>query len=119
MRSAGRWATRPACSRPPTPHLEQFLTKHHRLRGLEGTRSARHFPIRCADKESTMNRHSFLDDYSEGAHPAILKALSATNMVQQTAYGDDAYSQEARDLIRRHMGDVNPDVWFVASGTLA
>ncbi|AOF93140.1 beta-eliminating lyase family protein (plasmid) [Sinorhizobium sp. RAC02] len=66
-----------------------------------------------------MNRHSFLDDYSEGAHPAILKALCETNMVQQTAYDDDAYSQEARDLIRRHMGNVNPDVWFVASGTLA
>ncbi len=66
-----------------------------------------------------MTRHSFLDDYSEGAHPAILKALSETNMVQQTAYGDDAYSEEARDLIRRHMGAVNPDVWFVASGTLA
>ena len=66
-----------------------------------------------------MNRQSFLDDYSEGAHPDILKALSETNMVQQTAYGDDAYSQEARALIRQHMGDVNPDVWFVASGTLA
>ncbi|MGQ3215334.1 MAG: threonine aldolase family protein [Shinella sp.] len=66
-----------------------------------------------------MNRHSFLDDYSEGAHPAILKALSETNMVQQTAYADDAYSQEARFLIRQHMGDVDPGVWFVASGTLA
>ena len=66
-----------------------------------------------------MTKHSFLDDYSEGAHPAILKALSETNLVQQTAYGDDAYSQQARGLIREHMGDVNPDVWFVASGTLA
>lgn len=66
-----------------------------------------------------MNRQSFLDDYSEGAHPDILKALYETNMVQQTAYGDDAYSQEARALISKHMGDVNPDVWFVASGTLA
>ena len=66
-----------------------------------------------------MTKHSFLDDYSEGVHPAILKALSETNLVQQTAYGDDAYSQQARGLIREHMGDVNPDVWFVASGTLA
>ncbi len=41
-----------------------------------------------------MTRHSFLDDYSEGAHPDILKALSETNMVQQTAYGDDAYSRK-------------------------
>ncbi|MDU8929251.1 aminotransferase class I/II-fold pyridoxal phosphate-dependent enzyme [Alisedimentitalea sp. MJ-SS2] len=64
-------------------------------------------------------KHSFLDDYSEGAHPKILAALSETNMVQQTAYGDDAYSQEARDMLRQHMGKVNPDIWFVASGTLA
>jgi len=66
-----------------------------------------------------MAKYSFLDDYSEGAHPNILKALSDTNLVQQTAYGDDAYSQEARDLLRRHMGERNPDIWFVASGTLA
>lgn len=66
-----------------------------------------------------MNRHSFLDDYSEGAHPAIIKALAETNLVQQAAYGDDAYSQEARALIGRHMGGVDPHIWFVASGTLA
>lgn len=66
-----------------------------------------------------MTKYSFLDDYSEGAHPDILKALCDTNLVQQTAYGDDAYSQEARDLIRQHLGDIKPDVWFVASGTLA
>jgi threonine aldolase len=70
-------------------------------------------------KEIFMSRYSFLDDYSEGAHPDILKALSDTNMAQQTAYGDDSYSQEARELIRGHMGSINPDVWFVASGTLA
>lgn len=66
-----------------------------------------------------MDRHSFLDDYSEGAHPNILRALTETNMVQQTAYGEDAYSKEAKELIRGHMGGINPDVWFVASGTLA
>lgn len=64
-------------------------------------------------------KHSFLDDYSEGAHPQILAALADTNMVQQTAYGDDAYSKEARELLRQHMGEVDPDVSFVASGTLA
>lgn len=64
-------------------------------------------------------KHSFLDDYSEGAHPRILAALSDTNMVQQTAYGDDAYSHEARALLSQHMGSVDPDIWFVASGTLA
>jgi hypothetical protein len=41
--------------------------------------------------ETTM-KHSFLDNYSEGAHPRILAALSETNIVQQTTYGDDAYT---------------------------
>jgi threonine aldolase len=66
-----------------------------------------------------MEKYSFLDDYSEGAHPRILAALADTNLVQQTAYGDDAYSQKARDLLRDHMGQANPDIWLVASGTLA
>lgn len=66
-----------------------------------------------------MTKYSFLDDYSEGAHPRILKALSDKNLDQQTAYSDDAYSQQARDLLRQHMGASNPDIWFVASGTLA
>lgn len=65
-----------------------------------------------------MTKFSFLDDYSEGAHPRILQALAQTNLVQQTAYGNDSYSQEARDLLKAHMGNVNPDIWFVASGTL-
>jgi threonine aldolase len=65
-----------------------------------------------------MIKYSFLDDYSEGAHPAILKALTETNLVQQTAYGNDSYSQEARDFMLAYMGDADPDIWFVASGTL-
>ena len=66
-----------------------------------------------------MSKHSFLNDYSEGAHPSILEVLSATNLVQQAAYGRDDYSNEARELIRGHMGGADADIWFVASGTLA
>lgn len=35
-----------------------------------------------------MSQTSFLDDYSEGAHPKILEKLFETNLSQQTAYGD-------------------------------
>lgn len=66
-----------------------------------------------------MAKYSFLDDYSEGAHPAILKALADTNLVQQTAYGNDDYSSEARELIRAQLGGSDADIWLVASGTLA
>lgn len=64
-------------------------------------------------------RYSFLDDYSEGCHPHILTALSKTNLNQQTAYGDDEYSINARRLIRHELGTADTPVFFVAGGTLA
>ena len=66
-----------------------------------------------------MSRYSFLDDYSEGCHPKILEALTSTNLVQQTAYGDDDYSVQARKLIREHLGGKDIPIYFVAGGTLA
>lgn len=66
-----------------------------------------------------MNKYSFLDDYSEGCHPAILTALSQTNMVQQEAYGEDEYSTEARALIQKALNHDDASVYFVAGGTLA
>ena len=69
--------------------------------------------------EWAMARYRFTNDYSEGAHPSILEALSSTNLAQQEAYGYDEYSDEARELIRGHMGGADPAIWFVPSGTIA
>ena len=66
-----------------------------------------------------MSKYSFLDDYSEGCHPKILEALASTNLVQQTAYGNDEYSEQARKLIRKHLGGKKFPIYFVAGGTLA
>jgi threonine aldolase len=66
-----------------------------------------------------MEKFSFLDDYSEGCHPAILEALAKTNMSQQAAYGEDEYSIKARNLIRAHLGGATSDIFFVTGGTLA
>lgn len=66
-----------------------------------------------------MSQYSFLDDYSEGCHPQILEAMAASNLIQHTAYGEDAYSVKARTLIQQHLSDANTPVYFVASGTLA
>jgi len=66
-----------------------------------------------------MTKYSFLDDYSEGCHPKILQAMTASNMSQQTAYGNDEYSERARNLIRQHLGNDEAAVYFVAGGTLA
>lgn len=66
-----------------------------------------------------MLKYSFMDDYSEGCHPNILKALNDTNFIQQTAYGNDEYSCQARKLMCKHFNKGNIDVHFVAGGTLA
>jgi len=64
-------------------------------------------------------KYSFLNDYSEGAHPKILKALLDSNMTQQTPYGDDDYSNKAKALIKNKIGNQNGDVFFVSGGTQA
>jgi len=66
-----------------------------------------------------MEKYSFLDDYSEGCHPNILDALSKTNFDQQTAYGFDAYSNEAKKLIQDKLNNPESQIYFVSGGTQA
>lgn len=65
------------------------------------------------------DKYSFLDDYSEGCHEDILAALSRTNLEQNTAYGDDTHTLNARKLVQQAMGNKKLPVYFVAGGTLA
>ncbi|WP_294962235.1 aminotransferase class I/II-fold pyridoxal phosphate-dependent enzyme [Sulfurimonas sp.] len=66
-----------------------------------------------------MNKYSFLDDYSEGCHPDILNKIIETNLIQQTAYGFDEYSNEAKQLIKNKMNNQDSEVFFVTGGTQA
>lgn len=66
-----------------------------------------------------MSKISFKCDYSEGCHPNILKRLVDTNLQQQNGYGEDEYSNEARNLIRSAIEKQNADVYFVSGGTQA
>lgn len=67
-----------------------------------------------------MSTFSFLDDYSEGAHPDILRVLGESNHIQLPAYGDDVFSAEAAARIRARLGDrFAGAIHFVASGTMA
>lgn len=59
----------------------------------------------------------FRNDYSEGAHPAILEALVKTNDHQTIGYGEDEYCREAADLIRARIGRPDADVHFLVGGT--
>jgi len=63
--------------------------------------------------------YSFRNDYSEGAHPAILQKLVETNRVQQSGYGEDEYSLVAKKLIRKKIGLPEASVYFVSGGTQA
>lgn len=62
-------------------------------------------------------KHSFRNDYGEGAHPALLKALMETNTVQQDGYGEDRYCREAADMIRARLGREDAVIHFLSGGT--
>ena len=60
---------------------------------------------------------SFENDYSEGAHPAILRRLVETNMEQLPGYGTDHYCEAAREKIRLATGKPDADIFFMVGGT--
>jgi len=66
-----------------------------------------------------MKKFSFTNDYSEGAHPNILKALEKTNLIQEIGYGEDNFSLEASKLIKSKLGTDDSDVHMVTGGTQA
>jgi len=63
--------------------------------------------------------YSFKNDYSEGAHPSILKALSESNMKQEDGYCEDSHCLRAAELIKERIGNPHADVHFVPGGTQA
>ena len=60
---------------------------------------------------------NFASDYTKGAHPAVLSRLVATNLEETPGYGQDAYCEEARDLIRRACACPGARVEFLVGGT--
>ena len=60
---------------------------------------------------------NFASDYTKGAHPAVLSRLVATNLEDTPGYGQDAYCEEARDLIRRACACPGARVEFLVGGT--
>lgn len=67
-----------------------------------------------------MAKYSFGDDYSEGVHPQLLKAIIKANSSQQIAYGNDVFTQKANSAIRARLGcSSDVGIWFVPSGTSA
>ncbi|NLJ97190.1 MAG: aminotransferase class V-fold PLP-dependent enzyme, partial [Clostridiales bacterium] len=63
--------------------------------------------------------YSFLNDYSEGAHPRILDALYSLNQEQNMGYGKDIHSERARKHIKKHLKRDDVDIHFISGGTQA
>ncbi|MCO7175363.1 threonine aldolase family protein [Sporolactobacillus kofuensis] len=61
--------------------------------------------------------YSFKNDYSEGAHLQILNALIETNMVQEEGYGEDQYSLQAAELLKKKMNNAHVAIHFLTGGT--
>lgn len=59
----------------------------------------------------------FDSDYMRGAHPEILERLNAINMTQNTGYGCDPYTEEAKRLILDKCGIPDGEVHFLVGGT--
>ena len=60
---------------------------------------------------------SFECDYLQGAHPKILEAFAATNLTIQPGYGNDCWSDSAKEKIKAAFDCPDHDVYFLTGGT--
>ncbi len=61
--------------------------------------------------------YSFKNDYCEGAHPDILKALANNNLGQEEGYGMDRHTQNAVSMIKDLVGSPEAEVHLLSGGT--
>ncbi|HEY3423360.1 MAG TPA: aminotransferase class I/II-fold pyridoxal phosphate-dependent enzyme [Negativicutes bacterium] len=61
--------------------------------------------------------YSFKNDYSEGAHPRILSALTRSNLEQTEGYGEDCYTKHAVELLKQKIGLCDIDIHLLSGGT--
>lgn len=60
---------------------------------------------------------SFQNDYSEGAHQNIIRAITETNYVSQQGYGEDEYCLKAKEYIKEKLENNRVDIHFISGGT--
>lgn len=61
--------------------------------------------------------YSFMNDYSEGAHPRILQMMLDANLEQNIGYGEDVHSEQAKAYIRELIQQPHADIHFISGGT--
>ena len=57
-------------------------------------------------------RYSFYNDYSEGTHPSIFRALYESNRIQSVRYMD-AYCERMKKAIKQMLKYENCDIHFL------
>lgn len=62
--------------------------------------------------------YSFVNDYSEGAHPRILELLMQSNYEQNIGYGEDIHSEKAKEYIKKLIDKDDAAIHFISGGTL-
>ena len=67
--------------------------------------------------ENTESRLYFASDYMEGAHPAIMKKLMETNLEKTVGYGQDPYTEDAKEKIRKACNAPEANVFLLVGGT--
>lgn len=60
---------------------------------------------------------NFSSDYTNGAHPEVLRRLIETNNKVLTTYGSDIYTESAKAKIRTSCSCPDADIYFLAGGT--
>ncbi len=60
---------------------------------------------------------SFENDYLAGAHEKVLQRLIDTNYVQESGYGNDQFTAEAKDKIKEVIKSPNASIYFLVGGT--
>ncbi len=56
-------------------------------------------------------------DYNNGAHEVVLRRLIETNDERTQSYGNDCFSEHARQLIREACNVPEAQIWFLVGGT--
>ena len=63
-----------------------------------------------------MNKRGFASDNNSGIHPRILKAIEMANEGHVVGYGEDIYTEKAKQLFRNEFGP-ETEIFFALTGT--
>ena len=63
-------------------------------------------------------KRGFASDNNAGVHPDVINKMIAVNTGHAIGYGSDIYTEQAKALFKRHLGE-SAEIYFVFNGTAA